>query len=337
MRARVIEPFDAEADGEISLAEGAIVTILENCEDGWILVAADDGRQGFFPNTYLDMIPDTPNANRPLPDITDPNRALPPVADPNRALPPPPPTEDPAPQTQAQEAAKRVGSHTGASTTAKPASKSRTAGNRVFSKVAKGAAATAANTTAPLAATPTHTSSSNTSKPNVLIVPAAPPGEPAAAATAAAAAATKTTTPILSPTSAKSQNAPNTTATNLTVAVPPTQTTHSTADRPLSPRDVSGTPSTSAMNTTVLKPTVVRVHHCEDVMRVVEEKDLKDPIVLNPFKSIMATNDTPTRSVVENIGRKMLLADVSPFRLYIVDLKGMAQSQCNIQVTKRSA
>ena len=276
----VIEPFEAEAEGEITLIEGAIVTVVEQCEDGWVMVQTDDGRQGFFPGTYLEALPDV-------------NRPLPPVVDPNRALPPPPPG-----------AAATTTSATLSTPTASGASSADAlASGRLFSKVIKPKLSdAAAKQPGAAATTPSSSSSSVTST-----------ASPASATSSTAPKPMLQVPPVGGSTSAVAPASSGGGGSSSGAAPLPV----------ISPRGESGTSTTSSgVATVVLKPTVVRVHHCEDVHRVLEERDLKESRVLTPFKSIMATNDTPTRSVVDSIARKMLLADASPFRLYMVDLKG---------------
>lgn len=66
---------------------------------------------------------------------------------------------------------------------------------------------------------------------------------------------------------------------------------------------------------------ILRVWHNEDVYTSLEEKDLNQPRAIGSFKSVKATSATPAKVVVDTIGKKLLVSDVSLFRLFLVDTK----------------
>ncbi|CAG8656671.1 2569_t:CDS:2 [Cetraspora pellucida] len=51
--ATVMYDYDAEEEGEISLKEGATITILEKTDDGWWRGKNEQGESGIFPSTYV--------------------------------------------------------------------------------------------------------------------------------------------------------------------------------------------------------------------------------------------------------------------------------------------
>jgi hypothetical protein len=76
--AKVLYKYDSANSDELSLPEGAIVTVVSRqCEDeGWFL-AEIDGRRGLFPDNFVKFIPD--EAIPPLQTTSSGNQAPPPL------------------------------------------------------------------------------------------------------------------------------------------------------------------------------------------------------------------------------------------------------------------
>ena len=55
VRAKAMFEFEATEDWQVGLAEGEIVTVIEQNDDGWWEVAASGG-QACVPGTYLEII-----------------------------------------------------------------------------------------------------------------------------------------------------------------------------------------------------------------------------------------------------------------------------------------
>eukprot|EP01119_Soliformovum_irregulare_P015883 TRINITY_DN4539_c0_g1_i4.p1 TRINITY_DN4539_c0_g1~~TRINITY_DN4539_c0_g1_i4.p1 ORF type:complete len:186 (-),score=30.79 TRINITY_DN4539_c0_g1_i4:72-629(-) len=59
MKAKVLYPYEAVGEGEISISAADVeVRIIEDYENGWAFVELSDGRSGVFPMTYLEVIPE---------------------------------------------------------------------------------------------------------------------------------------------------------------------------------------------------------------------------------------------------------------------------------------
>jgi hypothetical protein len=68
---------------------------------------------------------------------------------------------------------------------------------------------------------------------------------------------------------------------------------------------------------------VLRVWHLDDCLGSYDEKDLASGTDFTAFKCIRASPTTASKTVVESIGRKLLVADASLFRLYSINLQSM--------------
>jgi len=64
---------------------------------------------------------------------------------------------------------------------------------------------------------------------------------------------------------------------------------------------------------------VLRVWHLDDCMGSFDEKDVAAGADFTAFKCIRASTSTATKTVVDSIGRKLLVADASLFRLYAIN------------------
>ena len=49
----VLHKFDAVQEGELSLAPGAWVQVLDHHDDGWLTVSTADGETGLVPRSYV--------------------------------------------------------------------------------------------------------------------------------------------------------------------------------------------------------------------------------------------------------------------------------------------
>ncbi|EXJ82328.1 hypothetical protein A1O3_06141 [Capronia epimyces CBS 606.96] len=58
-RAKMLYPYDARDEGEITLSEGTEVKILEPDDGGWTKVQAGFGKEGLVPTAYLEELPTT--------------------------------------------------------------------------------------------------------------------------------------------------------------------------------------------------------------------------------------------------------------------------------------
>ncbi len=58
-RAKAVFPYVPEAEDELSMVEGDIITVLDKYDDGW-WKGELRGRQGVFPENYVEMIADAP-------------------------------------------------------------------------------------------------------------------------------------------------------------------------------------------------------------------------------------------------------------------------------------
>ena len=56
MYARCVQAFAASEPGDLGLAEGEFVTVLDAAEDGWWKGRTDDGRKGLFPGNHVEVI-----------------------------------------------------------------------------------------------------------------------------------------------------------------------------------------------------------------------------------------------------------------------------------------
>ncbi|KIV83098.1 hypothetical protein PV11_05153 [Exophiala sideris] len=67
-RGKMIYPYEARDDAEVSLSEGAEVKILEPDDGGWTKVQTENGKEGLVPTAYLEELPtpaSTPAHERP--------------------------------------------------------------------------------------------------------------------------------------------------------------------------------------------------------------------------------------------------------------------------------
>jgi len=66
-------------------------------------------------------------------------------------------------------------------------------------------------------------------------------------------------------------------------------------------------------------PVIIRVYTNQDIQKEIDEKDLADPCVLRTFKSIRATSHTNAKYVIDEVAKKLLLADTRLFQLFTID------------------
>lgn len=85
---------------------------------------------------------------------------------------------------------------------------------------------------------------------------------------------------------------------------------------------VAKSPRKSEKNLVQLTPVILRVFTNEEIHKEIEERDLSNDKILRTFKSIRATGQTPVRHIIDEVARKLLLADSRQFHLYIIDRKG---------------
>lgn len=62
--AKALFPYSPSADDELALNEGDVVSILDKFDDGW-WKGEVGGRQGVFPQNYVEMIPTPPTSAPP--------------------------------------------------------------------------------------------------------------------------------------------------------------------------------------------------------------------------------------------------------------------------------
>ena len=58
---RAKHAYTATVDGDVSFREGDIIVVVETLENGWWRGVVD-GQSGWFPASYVDVIPQTPAA-----------------------------------------------------------------------------------------------------------------------------------------------------------------------------------------------------------------------------------------------------------------------------------
>lgn len=111
--------YEAAEDNEITLVEGQIITGIQQLDEGWWSGITQDGQEGLFPATYVELLPPgedeaeaapEPEADIPAPPPPPPPPAAPvaaaepdpePEADAGAPPPPPPPPPPPEPTAAA--------------------------------------------------------------------------------------------------------------------------------------------------------------------------------------------------------------------------------------------
>ena len=69
-------------------------------------------------------------------------------------------------------------------------------------------------------------------------------------------------------------------------------------------------------------PVILRVYTNEEIQKEIEEKELSNPAILRTFKSIRATTNTNAKTIIDEVAKKLLLADARLFHLFIIDRTG---------------
>ena len=72
-----------------------------------------------------------------------------------------------------------------------------------------------------------------------------------------------------------------------------------------------------------LTPVILRIYTNEEVQREIEDRELANPKLLRTFKSIRATTKTPVKQIIEDVAKKLLIADSRQFHLFTIDRKGI--------------
>ena len=104
LKGKVVWEYEAAEDNELTLREGAIITSIEQLDEGWWSGVDADGREGLFPASYVELIDgDAVEDEAPAPPAAPPAPPAPPAAveQDDEIPPPPPPPPPPAPPVAA--------------------------------------------------------------------------------------------------------------------------------------------------------------------------------------------------------------------------------------------
>ena len=55
---RAIAAFPANEDGDLELAEGDLIEILEHVDDAWLMGKKENGQVGIFPSNFAESVDD---------------------------------------------------------------------------------------------------------------------------------------------------------------------------------------------------------------------------------------------------------------------------------------
>lgn len=56
IRAQALYPYTPSSDGELAVKGGDVLDIIENDGSGWLHVIHADGREGYVPQSYVQML-----------------------------------------------------------------------------------------------------------------------------------------------------------------------------------------------------------------------------------------------------------------------------------------
>ena len=284
---KLIESFVAEEEGELTVEKGEIVTILEEDTDGWTYVSNSQGDVGLVPSGYT---------------ISHVQRKLPPTRDPSK---------------------KRV------STNNRP-------GNAIVTPAA-------VNPTLELNKPPVVTTPARVMSVNHALTP--PIGDPprvnsptpvtpaprvksvnsslSSSLLQPRGATPGTNSPSLSDIIGKKHGESNSVPGSRATSPPPVGLAISKSGGSRESTVISPRGSMGSKNLVQLTPIVLRIYTNEDVHKENEEKELINPKLLRTFKSIRATSRTPAKAIIDDVAKKLLLADSRQYHLFIIDRKGI--------------